>query len=124
MNDPIKTIVIDDEAIICKTLELILSKEGHDIVTSENGHEAIKLMQEEEFDLAIVDLAMPQMNGTEVIQWIKKEKPHTKVIAMSGMDWKDTLLQGALSVGADRILKKPFQITDIQEAMNGLGISL
>lgn len=116
----IKSIVIDDEDVICRTLKIILEKEGHETSTTNSGLDAIALMKVTDFKVAFVDLAMPQMNGTELIQWIKKEKPDVKIVAMSGMDWKDTLLQGALNVGADRILKKPFQITDIQKAMSDL----
>ncbi len=98
----------------------MLEKEGHSSDTTNSGLDAIGLMKINTYSIAFVDLAMPQMNGNELIQWIKKEKPEVKIIAMSGMDWKDTLLQGALNVGADRILKKPFQIADVQKAMSDL----
>lgn len=117
---PINIIVIDDEDVICRTLKVVLEKEGHLPETTNSGLDAIALMKVKSFNIAFVDLAMPQMNGTELIQWMKKEKPEIKIIAMSGMDWKDTLLQGALNVGADRILKKPFQISDIQKVVSEL----
>lgn len=120
MKSTIKTLIVDDEDVICRTLKFILEKQNIETSTSNSGEEAIKLMDSNSYDLAFIDLAMPQMNGTDLIQWIKKEKPNIKIVAMSGMDWKDTLLQGALNVGADRILKKPFQIVDVQKAISDL----
>lgn len=121
MESPINILIIDDEEVICKTLELILQKDGYNTTCAFNGLDAIELLKINFYDLVFVDLAMPQMNGTEVIQWVKKEKTKIKIVAMSGMDWKDTLLQGALNIGADRILRKPFQVVDVQKSVNSLG---
>jgi len=67
-----RILVIDDEAMITKSLQKLLKKEGYDATIVSNGTEALKEVQTNDFDLIVIDIRMPQMDGIETIQAIRE----------------------------------------------------
>ncbi len=102
-----KILVIDDEAIIRKSCERVLSPEGYEVISSSGGHEGIKLLEKESVPLVLLDLKMPDMDGIEVLKIIKERWPGTKVIIITGYSNVDTAVQ-VLRLGAFNHLEKPF----------------
>lgn len=101
-------VIIDDEQSMLDTITTLLEDLDVKCFPFKNGNEALNFIKQKQIDLAIVDLSMPEINGIEIIGKIRELSLNTKTIAMSGMEWKDTLLQGAIIAGANNILKKPF----------------
>ncbi|MEI6127142.1 MAG: response regulator [Pseudomonadota bacterium] len=108
-------LVLDDDDMILETLSIILKDAGHDILTGSNGNEGLKRCRERKVDLVITDIVMPDKEGLETIQDIKKLYPEIKIIAMSGGGNIATsnYLQIAKAFGAQQTLEKPFKKKDI-----------
>lgn len=110
-----KILVIDDDALVVATIKSVLKRKEYDVVCTSSGREAVTLVQQDEFDLAICDMIMPDMEGLETITHLKKLRPRLPVIAMSGggrtknMDF----LRLAENIGACDSLRKPFSGEDI-----------
>lgn len=102
-----KILVIDDEEIVCLSCQRILTEEGYEVHTRLSGPEGLKLLAEEPFDLAIVDLKMPGMDGMEVLQSIKRDYPQIPVIMITGYATVESAVE-AMKSGAFDYLPKPF----------------
>jgi CheY-like chemotaxis protein len=109
-------LVVDDEAGIQKLMRKVLSAAGYDVMAAMDGREALELLKGSKVDLVVTDLVMPEMEGLEMIQSIRKERPEVKIIAMSGM-FGGQFLRSARLLGAHATLVKPFQPRDLLEAV-------
>ncbi|MFC1510533.1 response regulator [Candidatus Omnitrophota bacterium] len=82
MNNNI--LIIDDEEIVCKGLELMLKKEGYQIEWVLNGGDGIKKMEENSYQTALIDYVLPDIDGLEICKVMKKINPEIKPILMTG----------------------------------------
>lgn len=108
-----KIAVIDDEKGILLSLELFLKMEGHLPLTFSSPIEALKRIPDENVDLIIVDMRMPELSGEEVA-FILKSKKETMNIPVILFSAHETLQEVADRVGAEGILEKPFQFSSLQ----------
>ncbi|BBO92410.1 response regulator [Desulfosarcina ovata] len=107
-----RILVIDDDDTIRLSLRLTLEDADYDVAEAANGEEGLALMRAGSFDLVITDIFMPEKEGIETIDEIRRNYPDTKIISISGggrMD-PDAYLDIAERVGADQSLSKPFDI--------------
>ena len=107
-----RILVIDDDDAIRFSLKLALEDADHQVEDAANGVEGMTRFRTNPADLVITDIFMPEKEGLETIDEIKRSYPQTKIIAMSGggrMNPED-YLEIAKRVGADRSLFKPFDI--------------
>lgn len=102
-----RLLVIDDEEIIIKSCKRSLSPEGYIVDTALSGREGIELFKANHYDLVIVDLKMPEMNGIEVMRQIKELNPDQKIMIMTGYDTIEHIVE-SISSGATHYLEKPF----------------
>lgn len=102
-----RILVVDDEPVVIKSCERILSPEGYTVDTASNGKEAIGKMGKNGFDLVITDLKMPDMDGIELLRWIRNSKPETGVVVITGYPSQDSIKE-ALSLRIIDYLPKPF----------------
>jgi len=102
----IKTLVIDDEIGICRSLEMLLSKEGHEVVTANRGDVALLLVSEKDFDIIFTDLRLPDMSGIDILKYSKSRSPNTQVIVITGFATIETAVE-AIKRGAYDYLTKP-----------------
>jgi DNA-binding NtrC family response regulator len=107
-------LVVDDESVIREGLTRILEGGGFAVETAKNGHAAIELLQQKEFDLIITDLKMPGMNGFEVLNAVKVLQPTAPVIMITGYATVETAVE-AMKNGAADYLVKPFTPEQIIE---------
>ncbi len=104
---PKKTIlVVDDDKSILRTFTRILQKSGYEIETAETGKEAIEKAENSHYDLALVDIRLPDMDGTDLLAKLKKQLQHTVKIMITGFPSLETGVK-ALDEGADAYLVKP-----------------
>ncbi|MDR0472011.1 MAG: response regulator [Nitrososphaerota archaeon] len=102
-----KTIlVVDDDKSILRTFTRILQKSGYEIDTAETGQEAIEKTQTRSYDLALVDIRLPDIDGTDLLAKLKKPLQHTVKIMITGFPSLETGVK-ALDEGADAYLVKP-----------------
>ncbi len=102
-----KTIlVIDDDTSILRTFTRILQKSGYEIDVAETGKEAMEKAETRHYDLALVDIRLPDMDGTDLLAKLKKQLQHTVKIMITGFPSLETGVK-ALDEGADAYLVKP-----------------
>ena len=107
MATPNKTIlIVDDDKSILRTFTRILQKSGYEIETAETGKEAIEKVENRHYDLALVDIRLPDIDGTDLIAKLKKQLQQTTKIMITGFPSLETGIK-ALDEGADAYLVKP-----------------
>ena len=107
VEKPQKTIlVVDDDKSILRTFTRILQKSGYDIDTAETGKEAMEKTKNRQYDLALVDIRLPDMDGTDLLAKLKKPLQNTVKIMITGFPSLETGVK-ALDEGADAYLVKP-----------------
>jgi CheY-like chemotaxis protein len=124
-----RILLIDDDEAIREASEMLLTAKGFDVVTAANGAIAVEAVKAGAFDVAIVDLFMPGMDGLETTRALRKCSPQLPVIAVSGFMLGDRLLEMpnfesmAAEAGAFVTLYKPFKpdalLQAIDTALNG-----
>lgn len=102
-------LVVDDNEINRDLLYRHLQREGHSVAVAENGREALKLLNKENFDLVLLDILMPEMNGYQLLTHLKADEAlrHIPVIMLSALDDMDSVVR-CIELGADDYLPKPF----------------
>lgn len=117
-----RILVVDDEDIIRKYLQLTLEQLGYVVMVACNGQEALAHLQRESVDLILTDLIMPEKEGMETIEEVRKLYPKIKIIAMSGGGRIDAFdyLRVAKKMGADLVMEKPFSNRELTAALDQL----
>jgi DNA-binding NtrC family response regulator len=109
----IKTLVIDDEISILRSLEMLLSKEGHQVTTANRGDIGLSLATEGSFDVVFTDLRLPDMSGLDIISQVKKKAPSTQIILITGFASIETAVE-AIKLGAYDYLTKPLSTDKVR----------
>jgi len=112
MNDKGNILVVDDDAGMCETLCDIIEEEGYRAVSALSGEKAIGRVQEEPFDVVLMDVKMPGMDGVEAFKQIKRIRPEAAVIMMTGYTVPE-LIQEALQEGAYGVVYKPLDVEKV-----------
>ena len=113
MNNEYNLLVVDDEPGMREFLEIMLRKEEYNVKVASNGEEAIDMLQKETFDLAIVDIQMPGINGIEVLKNTREHHPNTTVIMITAFASHESAIE-AMKLGAYDYITKPFKIDEIK----------
>ena len=115
-----KILVVDDEKILLKTLDRLLSKEGYQVTTTDNSYDALDMVKKEFFDLIILDIRMPGMDGISLLKEIRKiqgDEEKSMVIIITGYASEDVPIK-AIKLGADDYIMKPFELDDFLHSVN------
>lgn len=112
-----KIIVIDDDKSILRTFTRILQKVGYEIDVAETGKEAIEKVEGRQYDLALVDIRLPDMDGTELLAKLKRQFQNTVKIMITGFPSLETGVK-ALDEGADAYLVKPVKPQELLALLN------
>ncbi|MBU4463807.1 MAG: response regulator [Proteobacteria bacterium] len=107
-----KILIVDDEARMRDSLKLLLSNEGYNIQTGCNGREAIECLNKDSYDMVLLDMIMPEMDGRQVMDYIKGQHLDIMVIIMTGHASIDSAVE-CLKWGAYDYLRKPFDFEEL-----------
>jgi two-component system cell cycle sensor histidine kinase/response regulator CckA len=107
-----KILIIDDERRMCESLQILFGKEGYDVSTAGSGEEARKILLNRRFDVALVDMVIPDTDGHQLMDLIKEKNPDTDVIVITGNESLDFAI-GALKRGAYDYVRKPFEFEEL-----------
>ncbi len=105
----IKLLIVDDEVDFLQVIAERLGSRDFDVVTATNGKDAIKAARKSKFDLALIDLRMPEMDGKEVLQILKKKHKFLEVIILTGHDSMESAIE-CTKLGAFNYLPKPYDL--------------
>src|SRR5580658_151948 len=113
-------LVVDDEAGIRESLEVLLSLENYAIKTAANGEEGLRMLDQSNFDLVLLDLALPGQSGLELLPQIKERQPELPVIMITAYGTVDNVVE-AIRAGAENFVQKPWDneklLADIRSAV-------
>jgi DNA-binding NtrC family response regulator len=118
MNKKIKILVIDDDAVVRHSLLRVLAEEHCEVEQAWSGELALQTMARQAFDIVLLDLRMPGMNGVAVLERIKQQWPETEVIVITGHPEIETAKQ-AIRLGAYDYLSKPLGPDEVIDATRG-----
>src|SRR5215468_12438008 len=100
-------LVVEDEPRMAAVLRQGLAEEGHDAVVATDGGEGFALARSALFDLIVLDVMLPQLDGFEITQRLRTEKNQTPILMLTARDADEDIVRG-LNAGADDYLTKPF----------------
>ncbi len=115
MSEKPLILVVDDELGPRESLRMIL-RDDYSVQTAASGKQALEILQKDEYDLIILDIRMPEMNGIDLLKVIREQAPDTQVIMITAYASIDTATE-ALRLGAIDYLIKPFEITSVREVV-------
>lgn len=107
-----RVLLVEDDKITAQSIETLLKKEGMIVETTVYGEEGLEIGKLYEYDIIILDLGLPDMDGFEVLKRLRNAKVETPVLILSGFTASDKKVKG-LSTGADDYLTKPFDRAEL-----------
>ncbi len=109
----VRILVVDDEEIVIKSCLRILDGNGYQIETARDGNEALRRVQDNSYDIMILDIMMPNVGGLEVLNRVKETHPDIDVIMITGLSEVETAVK-AMKLGAFDYISKPFEPDEIK----------
>ncbi|MFH1421155.1 MAG: sigma-54 dependent transcriptional regulator, partial [Planctomycetota bacterium] len=111
-----KILVVDDEEVICKSCQRILSKAGYNVTTTQSPEDALKKVKETVFDVVVTDLVMPKIGGIELLKAVKSINPDIQIIIITGYGTIKNVVE-AMKDGAHNYITKPFEPKELIAAV-------
>ena len=109
----VRILVVDDEEIVIRSCVRILANQGYEVDSAGGGAEALRQLEQSHYDIMILDVMMPKMDGLEVLQRVKEMHPDIDVIMVTGLSQIETAVR-AMKLGAFDYLSKPFDPDELQ----------
>ena len=116
---PKRILAVDDDENILNLEKTILEQKGFHVVGAQGGAEALKLLGEQSFDLVLLDVMMPEVDGFEVCQRMRRDGDTTPVLMLTARNQPDDVVYG-LKLGADDYVTKPFDLAELLARVEGL----
>lgn len=112
-------LIVDDEQIVLDVLQRILMRLGYNSDISDSGEGAIEKFTNEDFDLVLMDILMPEMSGFEVAKAIRKIKPDQKIVMVTGLGTDAAVAQADLEkININDVLSKPFSYENVRSLLD------
>ena len=109
-----RILIVEDEGLIVSTLEALLKSMDIDFISVKNGLKAYEEYKNNKFDLIITDIFMPEMDGFQLIEKIRKEDKKIPIIVVSGFIDNETIRK-IKNLGANEYIEKPFSLQDVKK---------
>jgi len=113
MQNNIKILIVDDERVALKNLEHVMKKEGYEVFGTESGPNALKLLEEQPFDIVLTDLRMEKVDGMQILKKCRELCPDTEVIMITGYATLESAVK-AMKQGAFNYIAKPFRLDEVR----------
>lgn len=115
---PVRVLLADDEEPLRRVLSRELIRKGHEVTPAEDGRRALALLAEEQFDVAVLDVRMPGIDGLSLLRTLKEEMDHPEVILLTGNATVDAAVE-AMKLGAYDFVTKPCRIEHLDALIQG-----
>jgi len=103
---PPKVLAVDDEQVVCESIRRVLTEEGYEVATSTSSRAGLDLLRKDNYDLLLLDIKMPEMDGIEMLRAARDISPDTEVLIVTGYATIETAVE-AIKLGAFDYLEKP-----------------
>ena len=108
-----RVLVVDDDPLVCKTIEVCLTRKGFEVTVADGGESGMRALEAGDFDVMLIDVFMPHMRGFESVRMFHERRPDVPVVAMSGYAFANAerapdFLRMTIELGAACCLRKPF----------------
>jgi DNA-binding NtrC family response regulator len=113
---PMNILVIDDEDVICDACHLVLTEKDHNVDYCKTGKTGLRAIERGTYDLVLLDMKLPDMDGMEILKMVKEKTPTLCVIVMTGYSTLSNAVQ-AMKLGSADYLSKPFTDDELVEAV-------
>ena len=117
MNDKASILIVDDEEVVRHSHLRSLANTGCHTEAAENGDQALRVMEQRPFDVVLLDLSMPGLDGMDVLKTIKERWPDSEVVVITGYPTIETAKE-AVRLGAQNYIAKPVGPDDVIKAAN------
>ncbi|MCG6955416.1 MAG: sigma-54 dependent transcriptional regulator [Gemmatimonadetes bacterium] len=105
-TEPPRVLAVDDEEVVCESIRRVLTDEGYNVSTSTSPRTALEMLRKEAYDLLLLDIKMPEMDGIELLRAARDVSPETEVLIVTGYATIETAVE-AIKLGAFDYLEKP-----------------
>jgi len=112
-----RLLYVDDEPDLREIIENQLFLEGYDVTTASDGLDAIEILRRKSFDVVLLDVRMPRMDGVEVLQAMRNLNIHPRTIMLTG-DGDVSVLTRCASLGVSDYLTKPYNFHELMESID------
>jgi two-component system, OmpR family, response regulator len=112
-----RVLLVDDEVAFANNLHKLLSKRGYATTVANDGESALRVVEENDFDVIVLDLKMPGLDGIETLKQVKRRKPFVEVIILTGHGSVDSGIEG-MQHGAFDYAMKPIVLEDLLERIS------
>lgn len=116
ISQEVRVLIVDDEKQLARAFEKKLSKEGYKVASASTGKEAITLVKEQPFDVCVLDIRLPDINGVELLDKLKELDPSMEVVMLTGHASVDTAIQ-SMKQGAYDYLSKPCKLSELSSVI-------
>ena len=117
MRDQLNILIIDDNNDLADGLAMVLEEESHMVSLAYNGYDGLEKFNKENFDMVFLDVKLPDTNGINIYQKMKKKNPEIRIIMMTGYRIEQVLAE-TIENGDVEILRKPFKINQVLKSLN------
>src|SRR5712675_272043 len=114
-----RALVVEDDALLAEGLTRVLSRAGHAVEHAATGMHADLLLINKEFDLIVLDVGLPDIDGFEVLRRLRQRHSSTSVLVLTARDAVEDRVRG-LDLGADDYLTKPFSVNEFEARIRAL----
>ena len=113
---PLRVLIIDDESVICEACRLVLAEKGYEVDHRLTGKAGLLAIEGGTYDIVLLDMKLPDIDGTEILETVREKSPPPCVIVMTGYSTMSNAVQ-AMKLGAADYLAKPFSDDELVEAI-------
>ena len=107
-----RILLVEDEEHIRKVIKVNLEIEGYEVIATDNGRKALEIIENQHFELLILDVMLPEVNGFQICEQVRLRNPEVGIVIVSAKDTSTDRITG-LKLGADDYLTKPFNLEEL-----------
>jgi DNA-binding NtrC family response regulator len=116
MENKVKMLIVDDERVALKNLEHVMKKEGYEVTGTESGQNALRLLEEQQFDIVLTDLRMEKVDGMQILKKSQELYPDSEIIMITGYATLESAVE-SMKKGAFHYIAKPFKLDLVRKVV-------
>lgn len=115
----VRIFIVEDDALLADSLVTSLQQAGYGVDSAKNGEEADYILSRQDYDLTVLDIGLPRMDGFQLLKRLRERKPLAPVLILTARDALEDRVKG-LDLGADDYMTKPFELPELEARIRAL----